>query len=144
MKPLPRLPDGSVDPTGDLGNHFDDVMDEANRNPSLARPTGAPSRMEVDEMRRVEQQFWGALQKEANERLSGAGLYCTHVRTDEEDGHYAVELTDGRGRYFTATITMAKVVEIGERYAEDMGRHIIELVCSEAVKARDRYFARMQ
>lgn len=144
---LPRLPDGSVDTSQDLGGAFDDILDEVHS--TQAQSTGEPSTAELDEIRAAERTYWDALTHEVNDRLRSQRITVTHVLEDhvssseDEGGGWIVCARDPVGREFSARVTVAAMAALGERYGEEMGRHVIDQVCSQLLAARERYFARM-
>lgn len=143
-KPLPKKPDGSLDTSGDLGNNFDDLLDELHSSPSRARSTGEPTRAEVDEVRRIEAAFLAGVTGAANERLRSDGLSVVRVYDDRTDGvTFALEIRDRSGRSYDASVTVSELISLGERYGEQMGRHVVDLLVREAKEARERYFRRM-
>lgn len=143
-KPLPRLPDGTVDTSGDLGNHFDEILDELHANPSLHRSDFELSPDEIAQMERQEAYFWAALQKEVNSRLSPEGLRILRTFPDPAEGRdYIIHYRDCDGRPLECRVSVGECLALGEQYGEEMGRHIINLVTEKMRDARSHYFSRM-
>lgn len=104
-KPIPRLPDGSVDPSGDLGSHFDDVMDVLHS--TLAAPTHALDAEAQERQVRAERAFWDALVVDVRGALGHHGfLVAGHGAPPEAEDDFDREVTliDGRGAEYTVLI----------------------------------------
>lgn len=69
---IPRLPDGSVDTSADLGDAFDDVMDTLHS--TYAQPTHAPSAEELERAKRLESEYWESLLREVGQRVILTGI----------------------------------------------------------------------
>lgn len=69
---IPRLPDGTVDTSADLGSAFDDVMDVIHSGYSL--PTDEPDAATRETLERAERGYWDSLQREVGARMALSGV----------------------------------------------------------------------
>ena len=133
---------GAVDLRHDVGDAFDDVLDEMHSTQGSAL---CLTQEEIDAAMRAEQEFMLALKVHCNAALRDDGMRVLRTRVSVDGEGYDVFATDREGREYVATYKIQDGLEASSVVREGhLGRHIFEKVTRSIRDARRRYFARMQ
>lgn len=105
---IPRLPDGTVDTSADLGSAFDDVMDVLHSGYSL--PTDEPDAATREAQERAERGYWQAIERDVGERmaLSGVAVVSSQPPPEEHAEIFDRELSLVTGRLDRVEVLLPK------------------------------------
>ncbi len=105
--------------------------------------TAHTPRAQLDEERRIEQQFLQQFPVALNEALQGTGILCDGALPDGEGLGYVVYCKDRVGRSFNAVLTFDEYLDTYMRIGPSAGVEIVKLVAKKILDAREHYFKRM-
>lgn len=140
-KPIPRLPDGSVDTSADLSSHFDDVLDSLHS--TFAQPTHEPTAEEKEARQRAESGYWDSIRKEVGNRLALTGIQAVGFQEPPEEHKEQFEkeliLLDGHGREYHVLIPASLVRGPYGLIDDSMRLPNVNLIVRSVLSAADEY-----